>query len=79
MRENVLAIVEEVAAKHGLTASDLLSRDRHKSVARARGIAMWSARTQLGLSYPELGAQFGRDHTTCMSYVRKVERYLAGA
>jgi chromosomal replication initiation ATPase DnaA len=33
-------------------------------------------RRTFGYSYPELGRIFGRDHTTCMSAVRKVERAI---
>jgi chromosomal replication initiator protein len=57
-----------------LSNSELLSKDRHKSVAFARHVAMYLCRQRLGSSYPELGRAFGdRDHTTVMSAVRRVE------
>jgi chromosomal replication initiator protein len=57
-----------------LSNSDLLSKDRHKSVAFARQVAMYLCRQRLKCSFPELGRAFGnRDHTTVMSAVRRVE------
>ena len=37
---------------------------------------MYLAREHTGLSYPELGRVFRRDHSTVLSAVRKVERLL---
>jgi chromosomal replication initiator protein len=57
-----------------VTNTDLLSKDRHKSVAFARQVAMYLCRQRLKSSFPELGRAFGnRDHTTVMSAVRRVE------
>ncbi len=53
---------------------ELLSKDRHKSVAFARQVAMYLCRQRLKCSFPELGRAFGnRDHTTVMSACRRVE------
>jgi chromosomal replication initiator protein len=57
-----------------LRSNDLLSKDRHKSIAFARHVAMYLCKQRLKCSFPELGRAFGgRDHTTVMSAVRKVE------
>ena len=56
-----------------LKSSDLLSKDRHKSKAFARHVAMYLCKQRLAVSFPELGRAFGKDHTTVMSAVRKVE------
>ncbi len=57
-----------------LTNAELLSKDRHKSVAFARQVAMYLCRQRLKCSFPELGRAFGnRDHTTVMSACRRVE------
>jgi chromosomal replication initiator protein len=56
-----------------LKSSDLLSTDRHKSKAFARHVAMYLCKQRLSVSFPELGRAFGKDHTTVMSAVRKVE------
>jgi chromosomal replication initiator protein len=58
-----------------LSNAELLSKDRHKSVAFARQVAMYLCRQRLKCSFPELGRAFGnRDHTTVMSAVRRVEQ-----
>jgi chromosomal replication initiator protein len=54
--------------------SDLKSHRRHRSVAQPRMIAMYLCRQRLNTSYTELGDRFGgKDHTTVMSAVRKIE------
>ncbi len=57
-----------------LRSGDLSSKDRHKTIALARHIAMYLCKQRLRASYPEIGRAFGnRDHTTVMSGVRKVD------
>ena len=57
-----------------LRTSDLTSKDRHKTIAFARHVAMYLCKQRLRCSFPELGRAFGgRDHTTVMSAVRKIE------
>jgi chromosomal replication initiator protein len=67
--------IQRVVCHHfKLRTSDLLSKDRHKSIAFARHVAMYLCKQRLKCSFPELGRAFGnRDHTTVMSAVRKVE------
>lgn len=66
--------IQRIVCHHfKLRTSDLLSKDRHKSVAFARHVAMYLCKQRLKCSFPELGRAFGnRDHTTVMSAVRKV-------
>jgi len=67
-------IQREVCHHFKLRSGDLFGKDRHKSVAFARHVAMYLCRQRLKCSVPELGRAFGnRDHTTVMSAVRKVE------
>jgi chromosomal replication initiator protein len=67
--------VQRVVCHHfKLRSTDLLSKDRHKSIAFARHLAMYLCKQRLKCSFPELGRAFGnRDHTTVMSAVRKVD------
>ncbi|MBX3200702.1 MAG: chromosomal replication initiator protein DnaA [Labilithrix sp.] len=67
--------IQRVVCHHfKLRTSDLLSKDRHKSIAFARHVAMYLCKQRLKCSFPELGRAFGnRDHTTVMSAVRKVQ------
>lgn len=71
--------IQRVVCHHfKLRTSDLLSKDRHKSIAFARHVAMYLCKQRLKCSFPELGRAFGnRDHTTVMSAVRKVENLRA--
>lgn len=75
VNESSVEDVQRVVCHHfKLKSSDLLSKDRHKSIAFARHVAMYLCRERLKCSLPELGRAFGnRDHTTVMSAVRKVK------
>jgi chromosomal replication initiator protein len=76
-RRDVMSVEDIQRAVCGhfrLSNADLLSKDRHKSIAFARQVAMYLCRQRLKCSFPELGRAFGnRDHTTVMSAVRRVE------
>jgi chromosomal replication initiator protein len=80
-RPDVMSVedIQRVVCHHfRLSSADLLSKDRHKSVAFARQVAMYLCRQRLKCSFPELGRAFGnRDHTTVMSAVRRVEQLRA--
>lgn len=71
--------IQRVVCHHfQLRSSDLVSKDRHKSVAFARHVAMYLCKQRLSCSFPEIGRAFGnRDHTTVMSAVRKIEAQRA--
>ncbi len=72
--QNVEDIQRIVCHHFKLRSTDLLSKDRHKSIAFARHVAMYLCKQRLKCSFPELGRAFGnRDHTTVMSAVRKVD------
>ncbi len=77
-RMSVEDIQRVVCTHFHLSNAELLSKDRHKSVAFARQVAMYLCRQRLKCSFPELGRAFGnRDHTTVMSAVRRVEKLRA--
>jgi chromosomal replication initiator protein len=71
-------VVRAVCHHFNLRSSDLLGKDRHRSVAQARHVAIYLCRQRLRCSYPELGRHFGhRDHTSVMHAVKKVEALRA--
>ena len=70
MARGVLADVAQVCTDTGVSLSAILGRGRTKSVAAARHEAMRAMRRR-GLSYPEIGWLFGRDHTTVLMACRK--------
>lgn len=70
----VEAVMRLVARHFGLKVAELKGPRRHKALARARMIAIYLARELTGMSYPALGAAFGgRDHTTMLHAVRRIE------
>jgi len=71
----VTALQQSVATHYGYTLEELLGPRRNRTLAKARHVAMLLARQQ-GLSYPELGRAFRRDHSTVISGVRSVRRRL---
>ena len=61
-----------------LRSGDLLSKDRHKSIAFARHMAMYLCKQRLKCSFPEIGRAFGnRDHTTVIHAVKTVDSLRA--
>ena len=67
-------IQKTVAAYFKIRVSDLLSKNRSRSVARPRQIAMALAKDLTNHSLPEIGDSFGgRDHTTVLHAYRKVK------
>lgn len=60
-----------------LTIADLKAPRRDAAVIRARQIAMYLAKTLTARSFPDVGRRFGgRDHTTVLHAVRKIEALL---
>jgi chromosomal replication initiator protein len=67
-------IIRKVADHYNLRLSDLLSARRARQVARPRQVAMFLAKTLTSRSLPDIGRRFGgRDHTTVIHAVRKIE------
>lgn len=71
-------VFESVAAKHGLTAEDILGRSRKLLVVEARRDVCLRLREQ-GWSYPAIGRAVNRDHATIMSLLARPARDLASA
>jgi chromosomal replication initiator protein len=67
-----------VARQYNVSRADLLSSRRTANVVRPRQVAMYLAKVLTLRSLPEIGRRFGgRDHTTVLHAVRKIET-LAG-
>ena len=67
-------IQRETARYYKVAVEDLRADRRHKALAHARQVAMYMARKLTKSSYPEIAAKFGKDHSTVISAVRKVEK-----
>lgn len=58
-------IMREVAARHGLTVAQMLSKRRTRPLVHARHEVMWEARRRTALSYPHIAELMGfKDHTS---------------
>jgi chromosomal replication initiator protein len=63
-----------VASHYNISRADILSSRRTANVVRPRQIAMYLSKVLTLRSLPEIGRRFGgRDHTTVLHAVRKVE------
>jgi len=78
-RVKIEDIQRVVARQYNVSRSDLLSSRRTANVVRPRQVAMYLAKTLTLRSLPEIGRRFGgRDHTTVLHAVRKIE-HLVGS
>ncbi len=73
-RVTIEEIQKQVANHFNIRLSDMHSARRARSVARPRQVAMYLAKQLTARSLPEIGRKFGgRDHTTVMHAVKKVD------
>jgi chromosomal replication initiator protein len=67
-------ILKFVSRHYNISRTDILSARRTRTIVRPRQIAMYLAKTMTPRSLPEIGRRFGgRDHTTVLHAVRKIE------
>ncbi len=77
-RVTIDEIQRRVAEHFNIRFADMASARRTRSVARPRQVAMYLAKTLTSRSLPEIGRKFGgRDHTTVLHAVKKVEELRA--
>lgn len=69
-------IISEVARTYQVTESDILSNRRTASLALARQVAMYISRATTDLSFKAIGESFGKDHTTVLYNVNRIEEFL---
>ncbi len=73
-RVTVEDIQKKVSEHFNVRLTDMHSPKRLRSVARPRQIAMFLAKQLTSYSLPDIGRKFGgRDHTTVMHAVKKIE------
>jgi chromosomal replication initiator protein len=77
-RVTIEEIQRRVAEHFNIKQADMQSPRRARQVARPRQVAMYLAKQLTTRSLPEIGRKFGgRDHTTVMHAVKKVEEICA--
>ena len=71
-------IQRKVAEHYNIRLSDMIGPKRLRNIARPRQVAMYLAKQLTPRSLPEIGRRFGgRDHTTIMHGVKKIEELMA--
>jgi chromosomal replication initiator protein len=78
-RKVTVDMIQKTVAEHyALKQADLISERRARAVARPRQVAMWLAKQITTRSLPDIGRRFGgRDHTTVLHAVRRIEQLKA--
>ncbi|MDO4868208.1 MAG: chromosomal replication initiator protein DnaA [bacterium] len=67
-------IIDKVCRFYNVSKEDILSKSRTKDVNHARQVACYLMKYQLKMSFPQIGREFSRDHTTIMNGVSKIEK-----
>lgn len=70
-------VIEKVASYYDLKSDDITGPKRGREIVVPRQIAMYIMRHELNLSFPKIASACGgRDHTTAMHSVEKMEKQL---
>ena len=77
-RVTIEEIQRKVAEHYNIRLSDMIGPKRVRTLARPRQVAMYLSKELTARSLPDIGRRFGgRDHTTIIHGVRKVEELVA--
>ncbi len=71
-------IISEISSYYNISESVIRGTARDKTTAEARQVSMYLIRKLTPLSLEDIAAEFGKDHTTVMHSVDKVETNLPG-
>ena len=70
-------VIRETAKYFGISPEDIRGQRRTRNTALARHISMYEIRMLSNLSLNDIGSIFeGRDHTTVLSSIQKVEKNI---
>ncbi|MCU4651597.1 chromosomal replication initiator protein DnaA [Roseibacterium sp. SDUM158016] len=70
-------IIKKTCEYYNIRQTDLMSSNRSRAIARPRQVAMFLCKKLTTRSLPEIGRKFGgRDHTTILYGVRKIEELM---
>ena len=71
-------IVENCAKYYNIKPEDITGTRKTKEIAKPRQVAMYLMREILGLSQLKIAKFFGKDHTTVLYAINKVEKEIMG-
>lgn len=69
-------IISQVCKFYSVDEVVLRGSTKSKGIAEARSVAMYLIRKLTTLSLPDIGTEFGKDHSTVLYNIRKVEKAL---
>ena len=67
------SIIRETAKYYSLTPDQLKGKNQSKDIAMARQVAMYLMRKLTPMAFKDIGAALGRNHTTAISSIKKVD------
>jgi chromosomal replication initiator protein len=67
-------IIQGVAEQYGIRAEDILGKAQTKECTLPRQLAMFLIREHLKIPYIKIGDLFGRDHSTVMSSIKRIQK-----
>ena len=70
-------IIAEVARTYNVSENDILSNRKTANLVLARQVAMYIARETTELSFKSIGESFGKDHSTVLYNVNRIEKFLS--
>ena len=70
------AIIRETCNYYNLTPEQLRSESRSSDIRTARQVAMYLMRKMTAMSFQEIGAALGRNHSTTINSVSRVEKLI---
>ena len=70
------AIIRETCNYYNLTPEQLRSESRSSDIRTARQVAMYLMRKMTAMSFQEIGATLGRNHSTTINSVSRVEKLI---
>ena len=71
-------IISQVCKFYSVDEAVLRGTQKSKGIAEARQVSMYLVRKLTNLSLPDIGKEFGKDHSTVLYNIRKVEVALKG-
>lgn len=69
----VTNIFNAVSETYGVSAEEIKSANRSANISQARNICMYIIKTVTGITLKEVGAYFGKDHSTVLHSVKRIE------
>ncbi|MDD6024378.1 MAG: chromosomal replication initiator protein DnaA [Oscillospiraceae bacterium] len=72
-------VISEVSAYYNISESILRGKARDKTTAEARQVSMYLIRNLTSLSLEDIALEFGKDHSTVLHSINKIESALPGS